>query len=259
MDLATIIGIVAGVGLIIFAMLLGGSLTSFVNIPGLAIVVGGTIAATLIMQRLKIVLGAIKVALNVFFYKQASAKETIDSIIALASIARKEGLLALEKEEISNAFLQKGVNMIVDGLSDKDVENVLRTEMNYLKQRHKRGQKVFKFMAATSPAFGMVGTLIGLVQMLMTMDDPATIGPSMAIALLTTLYGAIMAFLFFSPMAAKLESRTIEETDRMEMIMAGLAGVMNGDNPRIIEQQLISFLEPKERAAFADSTAGEEQ
>jgi len=251
MDLATIIGVIAGIGLILFAILLGGSLGSFINPPGLAIVVGGTIAATLIMQRLSIVLGAIKVALNVLFYRQKPAKEIIDSVIALATIARKEGLLALEREEIDNAFLQKGVNMIVDGLSDKDVENVLRTELNYLKQRHRRGQKVFKFMAASSPAFGMVGTLIGLVQMLMTMDDPSSIGPSMAVALLTTLYGAILAFLFFAPIAAKLESRTTEETDRLEMIMAGLAGVMNGDNPRIIEQQLISFLEPKERAAFA--------
>lgn len=252
MDLATIIGIVAGLGLIMFAMLLGGSLLSFVNIPGFAIVVGGTLAATLVMQRLNIVIGAIKVGLQVLFYKQESADKTINKIIGLATIARKEGLLALEREEIDNPFLQKGVNMVVDGLSDKDVENVLRTELNYLKQRHRRGQKVFKFLAATSPAFGMVGTLIGLVQMLMTMDDPSTIGPSMAVALLTTLYGAIMAFLFFSPMAAKLESRTTEETDRLEMIMAGLAGVMNGDNPRIIEQQLISFLEPKERAAFVE-------
>jgi chemotaxis protein MotA len=126
-----------------------------------------------------------------------------------------------------------------------------------MKQRHRRGQKVFKFLAATSPAFGMVGTLIGLVQMLMTMDDPASIGPSMAVALLTTLYGAIMAFLFFSPMAAKLESRTEEESNRLEMILAGLAGVMNGDNPRIIEQQLLGFLEPKERKAFEDKNAAE--
>ncbi len=258
MDLATIIGVVAGIGLIVFAMLLGGSLMSFVNIPGLAIVVGGTISATLIMQRLSIVLGAIKVALNVIFYKQTSAKSTIESIVKLATIARKEGLLALEREEIENPFLQKGVNMVVDGLSDKDVENVLRTELNYIKLRHKRGQKVFKFMGATAPAFGMVGTLIGLVQMLMTMDDPSSIGPSMAVALLTTLYGAIMAFLFFSPMAAKLESRTQEEAERLEMIMAGLAGVMNGDNPRIIEQQLLSFLEPKERKAFENATGEKE-
>jgi chemotaxis protein MotA len=257
MDLATIIGIISGIGLIVFAMQLGGSLMAFVNVAGLAIVVGGTIAATLVMQRLTVVIGAIKVGLKVLTYKMEPADKIIESITALATIARKEGLLALEKEEIANTFLEKGINMVVDGLSDKDVESVLRTEMNYMKQRHRRGQKVFKFLAATAPAFGMVGTLIGLVQMLMTMADPSSIGPAMAVALLTTLYGAIMAFLFFAPMAAKLESRTEEETSRLEMILAGLGGIMNGDNPRIIEQQLIGFLDPKERAVFEKKNEAE--
>ncbi len=249
MDLATIIGVVAGLGLILGAILLGGSLSAFINIPGLAIVFGGTIAATLIMQRLNIVIGAIKVGLNVLVDRSTPPESIIETIIRLAKIARKDGLLALEKEELNNPFLEKGIRLVVDGLNPEDVTAVLRTELMYLKQRHKRGQKVFKFMAATSPAMGMVGTLIGLVQMLMTIDDPSAIGPAMAVALLTTFYGAVLAFLFFGPIAAKLENRTQEESNRLEMIISGIVGIMNGENPRIIEQRLASFLEPKSRAA----------
>ncbi len=249
MDLATIIGVVAGLGLILGAILLGGSLSAFINIPGLAIVFGGTIAATLIMQRLNIVIGAIKVGLNVLVDRSTPPESIIETIIRLAKIARKDGLLALEKEELNNPFLEKGIRLVVDGLNPEDVTAVLRTELMYLKQRHKRGQKVFKFMAATSPAMGMVGTLIGLVQMLMTIDDPSAIGPAMAVALLTTFYGAVLAFLFFGPIAAKLENRTQEESNRLEMIISGIVGIMNGENPRIIEQRLASFLEPKSRVA----------
>ncbi len=249
MDLATIIGVVAGLGLILGAILLGGSLSAFINIPGLAIVFGGTIAATLIMQRLNIVIGAIKVGLNVLVDRSTPPESIIETIIRLAKIARKDGLLALEKEELNNPFLEKGIRLVVDGLNPEDVTAVLRTELMYLKQRHKRGQKVFKFMAATSPAMGMVGTLIGLVQMLMTIDDPSAIGPAMAVALLTTFYGAVLAFLFFGPIAAKLENRTQEESNRLEMIISGIVGIMNGENPRIIEQRLASFLEPKSRTA----------
>ncbi len=249
MDLATIIGVVAGLGLILGAILLGGSLSAFINIPGLAIVFGGTIAATLIMQRLNIVIGAIKVGLNVLVDRNTPPESIIETIIRLAKIARKDGLLALEKEELNNPFLEKGIRLVVDGLNPEDVTAVLRTELMYLKQRHKRGQKVFKFMAATSPAMGMVGTLIGLVQMLMTIDDPSAIGPAMAVALLTTFYGAVLAFLFFGPIAAKLENRTQEESNRLEMIISGIVGIMNGENPRIIEQRLASFLEPKSRVA----------
>jgi chemotaxis protein MotA len=120
----------------------------------------------------------------------------------------------------------------------------------YLKQRHRRGQKVFKFMAATSPAMGMVGTLIGLVQMLQTLSDPESIGPAMAVALLTTFYGAVLAFLFFGPMASKLENKSEEESTRLEMIISGIIGIVNGDNPRTIEQRLVTFLDPKTRAAI---------
>ena len=249
MDLATIIGVVLGIGLVIGSILLGGTLSAFINIPGLAVVVGGTLAATLIMQKLNVVIGAMGVALQVLFDKSTSPESTIQLISGMAKTARKDGLLALEKVEVENPFLKKGIRLLVDGMSEENVTSVLRTELMYQKLRHRRGQKIFKFMAATSPAMGMVGTLIGLVQMLQTLSDPSKIGPAMAVALLTTFYGAVLAFLFFGPMASKLENKSEEESIRLEMIISGIIGIVNGDNPRTIEQRLVAFLEPKTRAA----------
>ncbi|MCK5236946.1 MAG: MotA/TolQ/ExbB proton channel family protein [Deltaproteobacteria bacterium] len=256
MDIATIIGLVLAAALIVGSILMGGSLSAFINVPGLAIVLGGTIAATLVMQRLAVVLGAVKVALNVIFDKGTPPEDVIKIIVDMAGTVRKDGLLALEKVKVDDSFLQKGVRMLVDGLSQDDVKSVLRTELVYLKLRHKRGQKVFKFMTATAPAMGMVGTLIGLVQMLQTLSDPSAIGPAMAVALLTTFYGAVLAFVVFGPIAAKLENRTSEESIRLEMIISGVIGIMNGDNPRVIEQRLVSFLEPKTRDAVAKQGSG---
>ncbi len=249
MDLATIIGVVSGVGLVLVSILLGGTLGAFINIPGIAVVVGGTVAATLIMQKLNVVIGAIGVALQVLFDRSTSPEGTIQLISEMAKTARKDGLLSLEKIEVENPFLQKGIKLLVDGMSEENVTSILRTELMYQKLRHRRGQKIFKFMASTSPAMGMVGTLIGLVQMLQTLSDPSAIGPAMAVALLTTFYGAVLAFLFFGPMASKLENKSEEESIRLEMIISGISGIVNGDNPRTIEQRLVSFLEPKTRAA----------
>lgn len=247
MDIATIVGILFGFGLIIGSILLSGSLTAFFNVPGLAIVVGGTISATLIMQRLNVVIGAIKVAINVIKSNAVDPVKLIKEMVTLADVSRKEGLLALEKAKTKNPFLAKGLRLLADGVDLKDIVAILKTELLYLKQRHRRGQKVFKFMTATAPAMGMIGTLIGLVQMLMALDDPASIGPAMAVALLTTFYGAVLAFLIFGPIAAKLESRTEEESALLEMVLSGIAGIYNKENPRMIELRLASFLDPKTR------------
>ncbi len=256
MDIATIIGVLLGFGLIIWSILLSGSLMAFINIPGLAIVVGGTIAATLIMQRLNVVIGAVKVAINVIKGKNPDPVVLIKEMVKLSDVARKEGLLALEKAKVENPFLAKGLRLLADGVDLKDIAAILKTELLYLKNRHRRGQKVFKFMTATAPAMGMVGTLIGLVQMLMSLDDPSSIGPAMAVALLTTFYGAVLAFLIFGPIAAKLESRTDEESARLEMILSGIAGIYNKENPRMIELRLASFLDPKMRKKMADAAPG---
>lgn len=247
MDIATLIGILAGIGFIAGAMVMGGSLLSFFNVPGLMIVLGGTIAATLINERLGRVLGAVTVCTQAFFDRRRSPLSAIERVVELAAKARKEGLVSLEGEEIDDDFLARGVRLGVDGLSPEIIEGILRGELHTLKQRHQRGQAVFRFMGSTAPAMGLVGTLIGLVQMLKTLDDPSSIGPAMAVALLTTLYGAILAFVFFNPIASKLEARTKEEVAHKELAIAGVESILKGDNSMVIQSKLESFLSPVER------------
>lgn len=247
MDIATIIGIVGGFALIFGSILLGSPLSAFINAPGLMIVIGGTVMATLIMQRLPVVLGALKIALNVFFDKMEAPHKLINQIVSLSGKARKGGVLALENEKISNDYLARGVRMVVDGIEPQEVINTLRIEVESLISRHEIGHKVFKFMGATAPAMGMIGTLIGLVQMLQTLSDPAAIGPAMAVALLTTFYGAVMAFVIFNPIAEKLEDRTKSEEILLEIIINGIDGIARGTNQMILEDKLVSFLSPKAR------------
>lgn len=253
MDLATIIGVVLGFGLIIGSMLMGGSIMMFVNGPGLAIVVGGTAATVLINEGLPQVIGAIKVALQAFFNKTSSSGALIDRIVDLAGKARKEGLVSLENEDIEDEFLARGVKLGVDGLSPEVITEALNSELSALKKRHTRGQAIFKFAAASAPAMGMIGTLIGLVQMLQALEDPAAIGPSMAVALLTTMYGAIIAFVLCGPIAAKLEIRSGEETQRKNLAVVGVESILKGDNSMVIQSKLESFLSPSERAAYQET------
>ncbi len=252
MDLATIIGLITAFALIIGSMLLGGSLSAFANAPGLLIVVGGTFAAAFINQRMTHVLGAFKVMLQAFFDKTTPLDEQIPIIIGLAQKARKEGLVALEGEEISDEFLARGVRLGVDGLSPEMIRATLTSELAAVKRRHERGQKLFKFMEATAPAMGMIGTLIGLVQMLQTLSDPSAIGPAMAVALLTTLYGAILAFVIFGPIASKLEGRTNDEVAAKSLAIAGVESILKGDNTMLIQSKLEAYLSPIEREKNAE-------
>jgi chemotaxis protein MotA len=254
MDIATILGLVVGFGLIIGSMALGGSLMAFVNVPGLLIVVGGTFAAALINQRMTYVIGAFQVAAQAFFDRTRPLEDQIPVIIGLAQKARKEGLVALEGEDIEDEFLARGVRLGVDGLSPDMIKSTLLSELAALRRRHQRGQATFRGMEATAPAMGMVGTLIGLVQMLQTLDDPSAIGPAMAVALLTTLYGAILAFLLFGPIAMKLEQRTKEETAAKQLAITGVESILKGDNTMLIQSKLEAFLSPLER----QKTSGKE-
>lgn len=247
MDIATIVGIVVGFGLVIGSIMIGGPLTAFVNGPGMLIVVGGTLAATLISETLGVFTGGAKVALKAFLQPAIAVDATINRLLELSTLVRKDGPLALENEEFTDVFLAKGVRLAVDGLPPAEVRDALVSEMRSLRQRHQQGQRIFRFMASTAPAMGMVGTLIGLVQMLQTMEDPDSIGPSMAVALLTTLYGAVLAFMVFGPIADKLECRTKEETKNMAVVVAGLDSVLKAENPRLIRDKLESFLAPRQR------------
>lgn len=247
MDIATLVGIIGGLGLVFGAMALGGPISAFFNVPGLLIVVGGTIAATLINEGLSHVKGAVKVAIQAFLDRKMDPQQMIAQIVDLASKARKEGLVSLEGEQIDDEFLARGVRLGVDGLSPEVIQSTLSSELAALSRRHERGHKIFKFMGATAPAMGMVGTLIGLVQMLQAMEDPASIGPAMAVALLTTLYGAILAFLIFIPISSKLEIRTTEEVVHKKLAIVGVDSILKGDNTLVIQSKLESFLSPTER------------
>ncbi|MDD9932168.1 MAG: MotA/TolQ/ExbB proton channel family protein [Myxococcales bacterium] len=255
MDIATPIGIVVGFGLIVGAILVGGSLSSYIDIPSLLIVVGGTVAATLICEKLPNLLGAVGVVKNAFRFPPGDAVATIAKIIELSNIARREGVLALENQKIEDPFLAKAVRKAVDGLPQDEIQDGLTAELVAMKQRHQRGQKLFRFMGTTAPSMGMIGTLIGLVQMLQTLDDPAAIGPAMAVALLTTMYGAILAFLVFNPLAEKLERKSAEESANMAVVIAGIESILKGHNAMIIKDKLEARLSPKERKPETEGDA----
>jgi chemotaxis protein MotA len=254
MDIATILGIFSSFGLVIAAIAFGGGLLLFVNIPSLIIVVGGTLGATMINYPLKDVFGTLKVVKNVFFTKTLKSEELAGQFVEFASKARREGILALEPivKEVENEFLRKGLQLSVDGLEPKAISDILDTEVDSMRDRHQSGAEIFATMGAFAPALGMIGTLIGLVQMLQNMDDPNNIGPAMAVALLTTFYGSVLANLVFMPISGKLKTRSKEETRMMDMIMTGVISLTNGDNPRILEQKLLVFMPPTQRESSFD-------
>lgn len=249
MDIGTLLGIIAGFGLIIGAILMGGGVSGYIDIPSVIVVVGGTFAVTFIMFPMKTVLGSIKVAMKAFFAKPPNPVDNIKQIIQLAETARKESLVALEKANVSDPFLQRGILLVADGTEESLVRSVMDFEISAMKKRHTQGQNVFKGMGTYAPAFGMIGTLIGLVGMLQNLSDPSAIGPSMAVALLTTFYGAVLANVVFMPIANKLAERSIEEVSYMEVTMEGVIAILNGEHPNIVKEKLNSFLPPQQREA----------
>ena len=247
MDISTILGILLGFALMGASIAIGGGLGGFINIPSFMIVIGGTLAAILVMFPLKTVLGSFKVVKHAFKQNNTSPLAIIDEIVALATKARKESIIALERVPIENEFLQKGIKLVVDGTDPELLRSILKTDLAYMRERHKVGQRIFKGMGSFAPAFGMIGTLIGLVKMLRTLNDPEKIGPAMAVALITTLYGAVLANLIFIPIANKLEGRTNEQALIMELIIEGVLSILAGENPRVIREKLEAFLSPSMR------------
>jgi chemotaxis protein MotA len=249
MDLATVLGIASAFGLVILAIAMGGGIGLFINIPSLMIVVGGTFGATMINYPLKDVFRAVSIVKNAFFSSNLSADEIVKKFVDFGGKARREGILALEADisEVDDAFLGKGLQLSVDGLEPQAIQTIMDTEVEFLRERHQLGSEIFSTMGTFSPALGMIGTLIGLVQMLQAMDDPNSIGPAMAVALLTTFYGSVMANLVYIPIAGKLRTRSKEETLVKEMIIQGIISLTLGENPRILEQKMLAFIPPKER------------
>jgi chemotaxis protein MotA len=256
MDIGTIVGLLIGVIAIVYSVASGGgSFGAFVDYPSVACVFGGSCAVVMICFPLKTVLGVGKVVKVVFINKQESIQSLIETLVGLAETARRDGLLALESKisEIENPFIVLGIQMAVDGTRPEVIEDILRTEIDSLATRHRDGKAVVDQAGRFAPAFGMIGTLLGLVIMLGKMDDPAAIGPGMAVALLTTLYGAVLSNLFAIPFAEKLNFLNKQELLTRDIIVRGIMGIQSGDNPRVIEQKLNTFLHPKLRAGSQEA------
>jgi chemotaxis protein MotA len=248
-DIATLVGLLGGFGIITGAIASGGDFMLFFNLPAVLIVVGGTCMVTLMQVSLGDFLGSFAIGLKAFIYQVDDPKTLIDEAVQLADVARRNGLLALEGQEISNEFMRKGINLCVDGHDPAFVQKMLNRDIDLTIGRHEVGQRMFRNMAIMAPAMGMIGTLVGLVQMLANMSDPASIGPAMAVALLTTLYGAIIANAFAQPIADKLARATELEKTNKDLIIETIGGIQEGMNPKVLEQLLATYLPPKKRLA----------
>ncbi len=252
MDITSVIGILLGAAVLVIAIAVAGaSFAGFVDYPSIMVVLGGAACAVLVSFPVRQLLATWGVAKSIFFNKQEEIPQLIEQIVSLAETARRDGLLALEGrlEELENPFVVLGIQMAVDGTRPEVIEAILRTEMDAVATRHRNGRSVIEAMGRYAPAFGMIGTLIGLIIMLGNMDDPSAIGPGMAVALITTLYGAILANLVFLPAADKLNFLNRHELLIMEIVVRGIMAIQAGDNPRVIEQKLSTFVPPKLRAA----------
>ncbi|SDN88659.1 chemotaxis protein MotA [Desulfonauticus submarinus] len=247
MDIATFFGIFIGFSLVIGAIFLGGAVDIFINIPGMMIVLGGTFASTCVNFPISDILKALKAGFHIFTRKKVTPNQVVNSMVRIAEISRREGLLALEHVETDNKVLKKACQLIADNADANLITETLKIEIASLKNRHSIIQDVFKKMGNYAPAFGMIGTLIGLVQMLTKLEDPAAIGPAMAVAILTTFYGAIMANLLFLPIAGKLKSRTLEEILHLNIIFEGAKSILENNNPTFVYEKLSSFVAPGER------------
>ncbi|MCF6193427.1 MAG: flagellar motor protein PomA [Kangiellaceae bacterium] len=247
MDLGTLVGLLGAIAMVVMAMLLGGSIAVFIDIPSMLIVVVGTHFVVMMTYSLGDFLSAAGAGMKVLTFKGINNEELITQIVELADMARKSGLLALEGATIEQDFLKKGIGLLVDRHDGDIVRGILEKDASMASTRHQHAATIFKTMADVGPAMGMIGTLVGLVAMLSNMDDPKSIGPAMAVALLTTLYGAIMANMVGIPIASKLGYRDDEEKLSKALMIDGLLGIQAGQNPRVIEQVLHGYLQEGKR------------
>ncbi len=251
MDLSTVSGIIIGIVLIIVSIVTEDSLLTFWSFSSVLVVVGGVLAATLINYPLSRVVSLMKIVKIAFWEQKQDPVLIIRTMVHMAEIARRDGLLSLENaaEEATDDFLKRGLELIIDGADPELVRDILETELEMMEERHKIGAGVFEFMGVCAPAFGMLGTLIGLIMMLKKINDPGALGPGMALALITTLYGLILANLIFVPIAGKLKLRSNEESLIKEIIVEGVLSIQAGENPRIVKEKMRAFLLPidKER------------
>ena len=260
MDLGTILGVGAGFAFIVMSILSsGGNLGNYIDIASILMVVGGSFAALMVANPMSRVLGFVRFLSIALRVPVLEYERIISSLVNFSEKARREGLLALEDdlEEVEDEFLRKGIQLVVDGTDPDIISSVLYTDLNQLQERHAVGIKVFDDWGKFAPAFGMIGTLAGLIAMLASLEDTSSIGPKMSLALITTMYGTILANLILIPVKAKLEDRDRDEALLKEIMIEGILSIQSGDNPRILEEKLLSFLPPARREAVRAESATE--
>jgi len=252
MDFATLIGLIVGVICIVVSILIDGSLRSFYNVPSIFIVLGGGICSALISYRLKEMAIMLKVTVKTFINSSRPPFEIIQELVQLSTLARREGLLALEGslENIEDDFLKNALQLIIDGTEADIVRESLELELDNMQKRHAKGQGLFKSLAALIPAWGMIGTLIGLINLLKSLDDPSKIGPAMAVALITTFYGSILANFICTPIATKLGNASKEVIQIKTLTIEGVLSIQAGENPKIMEHKLKTFLSPQDKKTY---------
>ena len=241
-----------GVALLSWSVWMGGDVMAFVDYPSVAITIGGAVSSTLISFPMRAVSSMVKVMKQAWFAKSKDPSSIIADMVSYAEVARRDGILSLENmtKQIDDEFVVKGIQMAVDGLDPELIEQIMNSELDAISDRHAAGKGLVDSIAKYGPAYGMIGTLFGLIVMLKNMNDPALIGPGMATAVLTTLYGAVMANLLFGPVADKLGRRNDEEMALKGLVIRGVMSIQSGDNPRIVEQKLKTYLSPTQRAAM---------
>ena len=247
MDFSSFIGIISGISLIICAIIIGGDLHNFVNVPGMMIVLGGTVATTLLTFQFRDVASAFKAAYFVFTEENQDPNNIVEIMIKLSHISRRQGIVKLGEIKTKSVFLKKACLLVADNADQNIIRSALRTEIESLKMRHFIVQDVFRKMGAYSPAFGMLGTLIGLVQMLSKLQDASSIGPAMAIALLTTFYGSLLSTMVFLPIAGKLKARTIVQVINLEIIFEGAISILENNNSTLVYEKLSSYISSRYR------------
>ena len=258
MDIGTVIGVIVAALAIILSMILGGgNPLALIDVPSILVVFGGTTGAIAASFPLARALKTHSVILKAIFTKPADPAETIKDIVKYAEVARREGILSLEGliDEMKDEFIVRGVKMAVDGTDPELIQTIMDTELEALMDRHTAGKQIIDTIGRMAPAFGMIGTLMGLISMLSNMDDPSAIGPGMAVALITTLYGALIANVFAGPIAEKLSNRDAEEVLIKTLIITGVMSMQSGDNPRVVESKLMTFLPPAQRKAIEAAQA----
>ncbi|MEA2103733.1 MAG: motility protein A [Candidatus Cloacimonadota bacterium] len=249
MDKGSVLGIGGGVILVVASIMMAGDIAAFISISSILVTIGGSLAAVLVETSLEAVINTLKTMKFIFFEQISDTKMVIDSLVKLADVSKREGLLALDDkiQTIEDSFLANGLILAVDGNDPDTIVDLMETEIRAMKDRHKEAQNVMNAMGKQAPAFGMIGTLIGLIGMLSGLDDPTKIGSGMAVALITTFYGAFAANLFFIPMTGKLIKRTDGEVNQKKIVIAGVLSIQMGENPRLIKRKLMTFLPPDER------------